>query len=273
MDIKLGNEYIIPYFSDAMKFIPKNEEKKSMRMEKGGVYSLPTEECDGFTIPQKKYKCIGEIDEIDGVDLNSVIVKQVDGKRSSIFSLTKNDCRKLNVEFEPGLQLFPKSLNWSRCDEAYDKDEEYVFDSQNLSTYPTDFYTKTIRRITLKLSRFYKLYDYIHLPNGSGIKICSFSDQLVVQTKRDIGEPSDVSNLYVPKNSRIRFKIVTRCLSRTNNDIVDEDGNVFIELNFDAKINKNLVGIHPKCFENKPFEEFFDIIFLEQSKFGHLRFN
>lgn len=265
--VRLDDRFIVPYFSDKMKFVPKNVEERTFRMRKGEVYSLPTEECDGFTIPEKKYKCVGEINEIDGVELNSVIVKQIEGNKSSIFSLTKNDCKKIGIDFEPELQLFPKGLNWKPCDTEYAEEREIEFDSQNLSTYPTDYDSRTIRRITIKLSNFFALENRICIPlTEETVKINEFCKRLKIVSKRDIGTVGKEDYTFIPKGVVINYKIVTRCLSRANNDIVDAKGNIFIELNLDKRFVQNNVGIHPKHFENKPFEEFFDIYFDVEDK-------
>lgn len=257
----LGNEYIVPYFSDLMRYVPEKVEKKS-KMKKGSVYSLPSEECDGFVLPQKKYKYIDYVNEIDGVTVDSVILKQVEGENSSIFSLTKNDCRKLGIEFEQGLQLFPKSMGWTLCErgENNDVEREIEFDSQNLSTYPVDFTTKTIRRITIKMSGFNVANNSIFTNDSQYIStIGSFSKILFVTAKENIGG-ENINEIKINRGSIIIFRIVTQDLSITTNGVVDMNGNIFIELVLEhVGRDKNIYGLFPSSFRNRPFEDFFEI--------------
>lgn len=101
------------------------------KLVKGGRYRLVSDECDGFTMEHKTYACRAIIDDFNGTSLDSVVMKQIDGTNSTIFSLTKADCNAMGIEFEEGLQLFPISMNWQRMDEP-----QANFDPQDMSTYP-----------------------------------------------------------------------------------------------------------------------------------------
>ena len=59
---------------------------------KGEKYALKGVSCEGFEMPEKVYELVAVHDKFDGIDLNSVIVKQISGDQDKIFTLSKNDC-------------------------------------------------------------------------------------------------------------------------------------------------------------------------------------
>ena len=77
----------------------------------GENYALQGVACDGFEMETKIYKLIKVVDDFYGTNINSVIVKQIAGEQGIIFTLSKNDCEYHGIEYEKGLQLFPKTLN------------------------------------------------------------------------------------------------------------------------------------------------------------------
>ena len=109
------------------------------RFVKGEKYSLAGVSCEGFEMPEKIYELVGIHDEYDGTSINSVIVKQISGGQDKIFTLSKNDCACMGIEYENGLQLFPKHLNWRRVKEIV------PFDKNNLGTTPVSDIANTIR--------------------------------------------------------------------------------------------------------------------------------
>ena len=108
----INKNYIELYF-DPQKMGVKRDVKHE-KFQEGDVFSLQGVECDGFKMPQKEYQIIKKINHIDGVDLDGVVVKQIGGEQSTIFSLTKLDCQNLGIEFQPSLQIFPSNMNWKK---------------------------------------------------------------------------------------------------------------------------------------------------------------
>lgn len=106
------------------------------------LYSLQGENCEGFSMPTRVYSCKGFIDDIGGMKIDSVVMKQVEGDTDTIFSLTKLDCKLLGIPFEEKLQLFPKDFNWQR---VVTTQEQRDFDVNNLGTYKPSPKDGTIR--------------------------------------------------------------------------------------------------------------------------------
>ena len=47
--------------------------------------------------------------------VNVVIMKQIGGPQSAIFTLTKSNCVHYHIKYEPGLQVMAMDLNWIPC--------------------------------------------------------------------------------------------------------------------------------------------------------------
>lgn len=47
--------------------------------------------------------------------VNVVIMKQISGPQSAIFTLTKSNCVHYHIKYEPGLQVMAMDLNWIPC--------------------------------------------------------------------------------------------------------------------------------------------------------------
>ena len=80
--------------------------------KKGSLMALVNSGCDDFDETERVYEFIGVVTTINSIEVNSIIVKQVEGDRGMIFSLTKDDCKEIGIEYEPCLQLFPYNMNW-----------------------------------------------------------------------------------------------------------------------------------------------------------------
>lgn len=270
----LSNHFITPFFSDKLKFIPpKQEEEPNQFFENGEKYELSGISCEDFTMPKKVYEHIKTINSVDGVNMDSVVMKQIDGDKSTIFSLTKADCQKLNIPFSQGLQIFPKNMGWNKINDnklIEEKQNHIEFDSTNLSTYPVCYSDKLIHFIVIKLSGFHVLNpNTILTPHCHIVDIKDFFDTLTITTKRDIGNAHDFGNTFIQKFSRIKYKVVTSNVSRCNrfSNLVDASGCVFIELSFETQYNNNMIlGINPSSFENLSFDDFFTVTYIHDIK-------
>lgn len=259
----IENRYITPFFSDNFKYVPEKKNETKF-FERDKTYLLTGLDCDGFSMPTKRYKYVGSIDEVDGIRLNSVIMKQIGGEPTTIFSLTKSDCKSFGIEFENGLQLFPNNLEWVKEKQEEEvKDEELSFDSTNLSTYPVDYNDKTIHFMIVKISGF--SYDErtrtIISPNGERIPESFFYKSLSVKTLRSIGVPHNMNDACIGINESIPYRIITDKASRVreNGRFVDIGGCVFIELCFEQYLKRIKTGIKPIYFLNESFDKFFEI--------------
>lgn len=266
----LSNNFITPFFSDKLKFIPpKKEEEPNHFFENGEKYELSGISCEDFTMPKKVYELVKTINSVDGVKMDSVVMKQIDGDKSTIFSLTKADCQKLNIPFSQGLQIFPKNMGWNKIDNnkklIEQKPTNIEFDSTNLSTYPVCYNDKLIHFVVIKLSGFNVLNcNTMVTPNGHCVDIREFFTTLKITTKRDIGNAHDFGNTFIQKNSCIKHKVVTSNISRCNkfSHLVDASGCIFIELSFETLYGNTILGIHPSSFENLSFDDFFTVTYV-----------
>jgi hypothetical protein len=187
----------------------------------GEKYALKGVACDGFDMKEDVYELIGLIDSFGGVPIESVIVKQVSGEQGNIFTLSKNDCAKLGMEFQQGLQLFPKSLPWVRVI------ENPVFDPHNLATTPKSVIDNTVRYVLLKLNGFKDYLDgYVITPSGKIIKEEQFESSIRVHSK----EPVVYGNGFVRRETNpLKISLVRPKTSIFNHgNFISSDDEVFI---------------------------------------------
>ena len=187
----------------------------------GEKYALKGVSCDGFEMKEKVYELIGLIDTYGGVPVESVIVKQISGEVGNIYALSKNDCDKLGVEFQQGLQLFPKFLPWVRVI------EDVEFDPHNLATTPKSAIDNTVRYVLLKLNGFKDYLDgYVITPSGKLIKEEQFESSIRVYAK----EPVVYGNGYIKReNNPLFINVVKPKTSIFNHgNFISSDDEVFI---------------------------------------------
>ena len=127
----------------------------------GEEYSLQGMACRGFKPKVSTYKVVGIAESVHGVPLDSVIVKQLTGEVQRQFALTPDDCQLHGVEYEEGLILLPKAMNWKRvC-------KHKKFDPQNMATTPPFPSWGYINTFLLKVSGFKDLaHGYVITPSG-----------------------------------------------------------------------------------------------------------
>lgn len=216
---------------------PKNHIPKFMKGEK---YSLSGVSCEGFEMPEKVYKLIGIHDSYDGIDINSVIVKQISGDKDKIFTLSKNDCACMGIEYEEGLQLFPKHLNWKRVKDIV------PFDKSNLGTTPKSDIDNTIRYIVLKLNGFKDYVDgYILTPSGKIIKEAQFADSFKIVSNEPIvyEKPSGTLDkgkhgLRLNENVPLEAELVyPKGLTYNHGNFISSEDTIYILLKLARNIN------------------------------------
>ena len=104
--------------------LAKNVPQGSNLLRKGRLVALVENACEGFEITERVYRVIDFLPILNGIHIDGVIVKQVSGEDSMIFSLTKEDCKTIGIKFEQGLQLFPINMNWQLPKSEREKIEE-----------------------------------------------------------------------------------------------------------------------------------------------------
>lgn len=148
---------------------------------KGEHYTLQGKSCDGFEMESKEYELVGVLDKFEDVDIDSVIVKQISDNDGFIFTLSKNDAASIGIEYEEGLQLLPKKLQWKRVL------EEVAFNPNDLSTTPRSKIDNTVRYVVLEIKGFeYYRNGYVISPSGKVVPIYMITNTLTVIAKQPI---------------------------------------------------------------------------------------
>ena len=229
--ITLPNGIVKPVFNDNVK--SKEMHRPSMVNK---TFSISGIDCDDFVMPTRKYMVVGELDDIDGISINSYIVKQIDGDTShSVFSLTKNDCKHLGINYESGLQLIPKSSNIEF--------DNYIsgFDGVNLSTYPLSFEDKK--------SIMFMLIELPCLNYGKQMIINNMLynlDRIKIKTKTNIVGSNGFATLNT--NQNVHYRIIEQ--SNSNK--------ILLELSFCTVVNNEIHGLDPNSI-NGCFDDFFSV--------------
>ena len=223
----------------------------------GEKYALKGVCCDGFDMETKVYKIIKVVDEFCGEKIDSLIVKQVSGNQDIIFTLSKNDCKYHDIEFENGLQLFPKNLPWIKVR------DEIEFNPHNLATTPLSEIDNTVRYCLLKLNGFEDFSDgYIVTPSGNILKEGHFFNTLEITPI----EPIVYGNgTIINDKEQLNIKIVYPNNSLFNHgNFISSNNEIYILITFSkyspkCKNRDGHFGIESKYLEGINPNEFFKI--------------
>ena len=237
-------------------------EKFSPKFIEGENYSLKGVSCDGFEMEEKVYKLVKVVDDFYGTSINSVIVKQISGEQGIIFTLSKNDCDYHGIEYEKGLQLFPKNLPWTRVK------EKIPFDKNNLSTTPVSDIDNTIRFILLRLDGFKDYLDgYVLTPSGHLITEKHFEDTIRVTSK----EPIVFGNGFVINdNTNLDIELVyPKNLLFNHANFISSEDTIFVMIRLKMEYGNaqqgyydsidRCFGVEPKYLEGINPTEFFEV--------------
>lgn len=202
---------------------------------KGEKYSLAGVSCEGFEMPEKIYELVGVHDEYDGIALNSVIVKQVDGYQGKIFTLSKHDCECMGIEYESGLQLFPKHLQWKRVKDIV------PFNKSDLGTTPVSDIDNTVRYVLLKLNGFKDYSDgYVVTPSGKLIKEEQFQKTLRITSDEPIvyEKPTEGKNgVKLPENKNLSIEIAyPHGLTYPHGNFISSEDTVYVLIKLVQKL-------------------------------------
>ena len=198
----------------------------------GEKYSLQGVACDGFEMPTKTYELVGMVDDFHGVNVDYVIMKQLSGERGQVYTFSKNDCAQLGIEYQEGLQPFPKNMHWKRVKEKIE------FNPKDLSTTPRSEIDNSIRYVLLKLNGFKDYSDgYVLSPSGKLIKEEQFEKSLRVINN----EPIVYGNGFIigdktKLNAQIAYP---NGLLYTHANFISQDDTVYILLTFKHTLSKN----------------------------------
>ena len=260
---KLTQPFLLPSTMfeaiDATKYSLSLEEKpKKVTLYVGERYSLSGVSCEGFEMPKKTYVVKGFVDEYGEVAVNAVIVKQVGGDVGHIYTLSKNDCECLGIEYENGLQLFPREMDW-----RYETDS-MEFDKHNLASTPLSAIDGTVRHVLLRLDGFKDYSDgYVMTPSGKLIKEDEFKDTLCVITN----EPIVFSDSFaMAEKTYLQIKLAypkNKVFNHANFITKDDKVYLLIELKTVGDSSDGYVGVRPKYIDGLDPNKVFTVIWDE----------
>lgn len=237
----------IELFFDPHKMGVKRKDEDFEKFAKGKIFSLQGIECDDFSMPKKEYEVIKHIDKVDGVNFGGVVVKQISGDNSTIFSLTKQDCKNLGIEFQPSLQIFPSNMDWREV-KVNGKNKLREFDKNDFSTYPVIKESGLISEFVIAISpivphsSFYTHYRVGNVRNVHYKKL----DSVVLTPK------SGYSHLFPPT---LKGYNITNWISGNNDCFVNSQYTSF----FIIRLSFNGVNLDPSDIEGLSFNDIFDV--------------
>ena len=235
----------------------KQDYLPQLSFNRGDKYSLVLQGEEDFQNIERTYAVIGKIDKLNNIEIDAVIVKQIGGDNTTIFSLTKADCKELGIKYVPGLQLFPANMDWKQLEtnhKEYSTDGEKKQDKNDLQKalyelYSHDFFVftggdasdiyttnseitttcyddLTIDSVVIKVNGF-NTYSYsddtIIDPYGHIIDVNDFLSTLKILTKNDIIEYDDCASFKA--NGALPFRVVSVKQIGKHMTICDDDEN------------------------------------------------
>lgn len=165
-------------YREYFEFGDKTNTEKDCDYVIGDMYTTQGTQCDGFDMPIKTYLLVGYIKKFGDVDVNALVMKQVGGEVGTTYSLSKNDCSLLGIEYTEGLQLFPMDMKFNHVE------DKRPYDPYDMSTNPTDC-DGLIHHVLFKIHGFYQLCvrGLIETPFGETTLECLVAASLQVKCK------------------------------------------------------------------------------------------
>ena len=238
--------------------------KNNLMFHNGERYSLKPKECDGFKMDEHVYEVYGTIDKFDDdeMNINSVIVKEITESNGTLYTLSRNDCEWLGIEFSSGLQLLPKSLDWKYVD--------VDFDENDLSTTQSLEGDGKIHYVLLKINGF-KSYPNSNIltPSGKIIDENRLENSLVIRNNI----PLISSNHKIgDSNSTLLRKIVKVGKNKyTNSNILTDNNELYVLVRISLRYRfNNDYGIDRDYLKNISPKDFFSV---EWDEFGAMTLN
>ena len=239
-------------------------DKNNLIFHNGERYSLKPKECDGFKMDEQVYEVYGTLDKFDDdeMNINSVIVKEITKSNGTLYTLSRNDCEWLGIEFSSGLQLLPKSLDWKYVD--------VDFDENDLSTTQSLEGDGKIHYVLLKINGF-KSYPNSNIltPSGKIIDENRLENSLVIRNNI----PLISSNHKIgDSNSTLLRKIVKVGKNKyTNSNILTDNNELYVLVSISLRYGfYNDYGIDRDYLKNISPKDFFSV---EWDEFGAMTLN
>lgn len=265
MKIYQGKEYVECVFNnDLIPFIKC--QNNCSGIVKGEIYSLQSPSFDGIEMEKKVYKVLGIVFKYHGVDINSVIVKQISGTESTVFEINRLIAKELGVQYEPKIFLLPLNLNWQHEECPLDMNN---FNVNDLSTYPSQ--NGYINYIILKLKGF-SAYRNTHIitPNGKLMDKLQFISNLKCHYIFDVDEEGPIQI-----GDTAKFEIITEEIydllghkednkptySSRQGYLCDPNGDIWIRIDLVGK------GVKTSTLQNKNINDLFRFSWIEEDRF------
>ena len=237
----------------------------------GAIYSLGTESVEGVEFGRLYFKLYGVIKEYKGVNIDSLILKEVGidengnlvegintiGRRK--FSMSPAMCKMMGLKYSPGFELWPINSGFERVDvdDIIEEDKEIVY--EDMSTYPTSEIDGTIRKIILELHGF-SPYNNSHIitPTGAMIPTNDFVSSLTIFARQNISTDNGCAGFRI--GEQLPFKIVGRDTGSKVFTICDDKHNIYVEVDLTKKsLNANtsdgVVGVAHTALDGKDVDD------------------
>ena len=122
----------------------------------GDIIALTRPSVEDCGIERVLFRVAGHVGMFNGVPVNSYILKELEEHNNpnrQKITITKQVCNLLGIEFEPGLELWPDTMNFVRLEDIDDdKPKERALDYSNMGTYPASSVDNTIKKICVSIN-------------------------------------------------------------------------------------------------------------------------
>ena len=237
----------------------------------GAIYSIGKESVEGVDFDRLYFKLYGVIREYKGVNLDSLIVKEIGtdengniveginyaGRRK--FSISPSMCKMMGLKYSPGFELWPINSGFEKVDIEEINEKPVEINYSNMSTYPTSEIDGTIRKIILELHGF-SPYNNSHIitPTGAMIPTNDFVSSLTVFARQNISTDNGCAGFRAGEN--LPFKIVGRDTDSKVFSICDDKHNIYLEVDLtkkshNANTSDGIVGISHTALDGKDVDD------------------
>ena len=268
----------------------KNEDENVTDFTPGSIYAIGREKIEGVEFGDIYFRIYGVVREYKGVDLNSVIVKEVvidedgnaiegenpTGRRK--FSIPPSMCKMLGIEYSPGFELWPINSGFVRVDvdDLVEKEEEEI-NYGNLATYPTSEIDGTIRKLILELHGFSPFnQSHIITPTGAMIPTEDFISSLTIFARQNISTDNGCAGFRIGET--LPFKIVSRQKNDKVLSICDENHNIYVEVDLtkeslNANTDDGVIGVAHTALDGKDIDDVIGVKWDESSNANNKKSN
>lgn len=246
------------------------DEKYDYNIKVGDIVVEEKPNIEDESFAKRFYKILGIVENVNEIIINSFILKEVyknnrgewtetdeTTSNNTIFSLSRSDCKFLKIPYQEGIEVYPFPNNYDyfhKVEENFN-DTVFLFEnySNNLSRYPTSVKDNSIRRIAIQISGFRQYENYI-IFNDQRFHIDDLIKKLSITTRGRFTSQDGMSG-SINEFCNITYHLISRDYK---DNIVDSNGNIYVELLFCFK-SKNtsdgIIGISPNILEDKTIND------------------